>query len=340
VSPDAVVRNGLRLPSDEVHVWRLSLDHPAPVLRQLEGVLSGHERARADRFVFARDRRRYVAAHGQLRHVLAGYLHQRPEAVELTGEAGAKPRVAADPAVRFSLSHSGDLSLVAVASGREVGVDVEELRPVDDPDDLVVKCFSELEREEWATVPEGLRQPVFLETWTRKEALLKALGEGLSRRLSCFAVTVAPGRPARILRFEEEASVAGRFELHPLRPGPGYVGTLAVEGRGLRVLSLEGASLPGHGGEWDEPGRRGGHDDVPGRRQPRGAVFDLAGRQGDPEGLACGGEERAEGGLPGLGQGALGRHDPAEPARGGRGAPGVLRTPVAHEHQVTPGTSP
>ena len=322
-------------------MWRLSLDRPAPVLWRLQCVLSRDERARAARFVFARDRHRYVAAHGQLRHILAGYLHQRPEAVELTGEARTKPRVAADPEVRFSLSHSGDFSLVAVASGREVGVDVEELRPVDNPDNLVVTCFSESEREEWASIPEGLRQSVFLETWTRKEALLKAVGAGLSRPLSSFDVTVLPGRSAQLLRFEGDVSAPARFELHSLRPAPGYVGTLAVEGRGLRVFYEDGTTLPGFEGERDEPRGRGGHDDLLGSRQPRGAVLDLAGRQGDPQGLACGGEERAESGLPRMGQGALDRHDPAEPAGGRRrGASGILRAQDAREDLTTPGMAP
>jgi 4'-phosphopantetheinyl transferase len=221
---------------DEVHVWRARLDPGAPTLARLAATLSREENERASRFVFPVHGRRYVAAHGWLRLVLAAHLDEDPAAVRLTGRDGEKPRLAGRRGLRFNLSHSEDVAVVAVARDHEVGVDVERLRPLDGLEALAAATLSRAEALAWAALPEPLRLPAFLEAWTRKEAFLKAVGEGLSRPLDSFDVTVAPGDPVRLLRVEGDAAAPARFELRALRPADGFVGTLAVERRGLRLL--------------------------------------------------------------------------------------------------------
>jgi 4'-phosphopantetheinyl transferase len=218
-----------------VHVWSLRLDLYQAADDRLERVISADEAARADRFVVAADRRRYVAARGLLRVVLSGYLGVRPHDVALEAGARGKPQLAnrADP--RFNLSHAGALGLVAVSADREVGVDIEEIRDVGDLEDLAETCFSPVERAALTAVPATQRQRAFFAGWTRKEAFLKALGEGLSWPLASFDVTLTPGEAARLLRVHEAPGAPGRYALRSLRPAPGYVGALAIDGRGATV---------------------------------------------------------------------------------------------------------
>ena len=158
--------------ADDVHVWSLSLDLPEAELRRLGSVISAEEAARAERFVHTPDRQRYVAAHGLLRSVLAGYLGTSPEAVAFRSNSDGKPRLAQPERLRFNLSHSGLLGLLAVSANREVGVDIEEIRDVGDMEDLAKTCFSPVEQAALAAVPAGQRRWAFFAGWTRKEAFL------------------------------------------------------------------------------------------------------------------------------------------------------------------------
>jgi hypothetical protein len=192
---------------------------------------------------------------------------------------------------------------------------LERVRPVEDLEGLAASCFSLAERDALAAVSEMARLEAFFDGWTRKEAFLKLLGDGLSRPLDSFDVTLAPGEPARLLRVA--GGRAADWTLHAVEVGPGYRGALALEGT-AREIRLRDWALGSEKGSIDE--RRGsrGHDDVHGGHQPRGAVLDLAGRQGDAKWLARCGEERVEEPVSRLGQGGLDRSDSGEPS--GHGA--------------------
>jgi 4'-phosphopantetheinyl transferase len=304
----------------DVHVWWLQLDLGPTTLGSLEGLLSPEEISRAGRFAFDLHRRRYVAAHGLLRVVLADHLGTTPEKVALESESGGKPRLRGGGPC-FNLSHAGPVGLVAVSADHEVGIDVEEIRDIAGLDELAGTCFSPAERAALAAVPAPDRLRAFFTGWTRKEAFLKATGEGFSRPLSSFDVTLAPGEPARLLRVEGRAVFCA---LRALEPAPGYVGALAVLESQATVYYHTWDALSALLEDSDGTRGVGGHDPVRGRRQPRGAVLDLAGRQGDSQRLARGGQGRAEDGLPRLGEGQLDRHDAAQPASGRR-AGGALR---------------
>jgi 4'-phosphopantetheinyl transferase len=214
----------------DVHLWSLQLDLSPTARVALERVLSEGEVARMRRFVFAADRRRYAAARGLLRVVLSGYLGVGPEAVPLEASAGGKPMVAGRERPRFSLSHAGARGLIAVTADQDVGVDIEEVRDVGDLLTLAGTCFSPVERSALAAVPASQRQRAFFSGWTRKEAFLKVLGEGLSRPLDTFDVTLAPGAPARLLRVHGALRAPARYALRDLEPAAGCVGALAVDG--------------------------------------------------------------------------------------------------------------
>jgi len=224
-----------RLEADDVHVWSLPLDLPEAELRRLVGVVSAEEAARAEQFVHILNRRRYLAAHGLLRLVLSGYLGTSPDAVAVRSNSDGKPRLAHPEHLRFNLSHSGLHGLLAVSANREVGVDIEEIRDVGDLEDLAKTCFSPNEQAALAAVPAAQRRGAFFAGWTRKEAFLKALGDGLSRSLDSFDVSLAPGEPARLLRLDGCPGLSRPYTIRSLEPAPDYVGALAVEGSQVTV---------------------------------------------------------------------------------------------------------
>jgi 4'-phosphopantetheinyl transferase len=157
--------------------WHARLD--SLVISQIPRSLSADERARADRFVFQRDRAHYIAAHNLLRYLLAG--HTRREAPDLNIETGpyGKPWLNDTQGTQFSLSHSGAIAMVAIGNRGALGVDVEQLRPVPDAMALAAEHCTDREFIQLASLPVSLRSEAFLTCWTRKEACLKALGKGL-----------------------------------------------------------------------------------------------------------------------------------------------------------------
>ncbi|HXY20397.1 MAG TPA: 4'-phosphopantetheinyl transferase superfamily protein [Gemmatimonadales bacterium] len=243
----------------EVHVWTLRLDLDRAAQERLEAFLSGAEVERARRFVHQTDRRRYVCAHGLLRLVLSGYVGIRPRDIAFEEGPGGKPRLAEQPGPRFNLTHSDDLALVAVSRDREVGIDVERIREIGSLRALADACFSPAERAALAAIAGPLRLQAAFAGWTRKEAFLKALGEGLAMPLDSFDVTLVPGEPPRLLRVEDAPDAPGRYTLRAVQPAPGYVGALAVEGRATAVRSRPWEMLDAllEGGEERRARRRG-----------------------------------------------------------------------------------
>ncbi len=208
----------------DVHVWLIQLDQHPAVVRQLWGMLNHTEHARASQFRFARDRERFTVAHAALRSILSGYLGVVPSDVRFRTLAYGKPAVDGDTVIRFNLSHSGDLALCAITGEREIGVDIEQIRPDLDWESLARRFFSAEEVAALAALDPERRMEGFVRCWTRKEAYLKARGEGLSLPLDSFTVLPAPDR-----------SITERWQIVDLKPAPGYGAALAVEGRVHRV---------------------------------------------------------------------------------------------------------
>lgn len=219
----------MREPAEgEVDVWQVSLDASPERVTALLATLSDDERQRAQRFQFDRHRRRFVVARATLRQILAGYTGRPAEALVFTyGTQGKPALVGGGP--RFNVSHSEERALIAIARA-EVGVDVEALREVAGADRIAERFFSLPEREELRALPEARRTEGFFTCWTRKEAYVKARGEGLAHPLDAFAVSAAPGSPAHIRSTSPRAGDVARWSLAALPVGEGFVGAVAVEG--------------------------------------------------------------------------------------------------------------
>ena len=233
-----------RLRPGEVHVWTSPLS-PDPRRRQaLAPLLSDSETARADRFHFAADAHRYVIARGLLRKLLAGYCDTPPERIALRESDHGRPQLADAHAHRgvdgppatvfdFNLSHARDRVVYAFSAGARVGVDVEWVAPLDEMDELVTIHFSAREQATWKALPADVRERAFYDCWTRKEAFVKAIGEGLSHPLDSFDVRFAPGDEPAIERLE--GGDPARWSLRALAPEAGYASALAVEAPGITL---------------------------------------------------------------------------------------------------------
>jgi 4'-phosphopantetheinyl transferase len=227
----------LSLAADEVNVWRLALEQPEDCLRALWQTLATDERARAERFFFERHRKHFIAGRGLLRAVLARYLGRDAGALHFHYGPYGKPTLEAGGDLHFNLSHSGNAALLGVTRGREIGVDLEQVRTRDSLVELAQRFFAPAEVAALATVPAAQKEQAFFNCWTRKEAFIKASGEGLSRPLDQFTVSLRPGEPARLLAVAGDPDEAARWTFQALLPWPGYAACLAVRG-GVGTLRL------------------------------------------------------------------------------------------------------
>lgn len=243
---------GVRIPAladDEIRVWIVGLDAGIPGHSESDAdalepgpelaILSEDERARAARFVRARERRRFARCRAALRQILGELLDRPPGSLrfrvraagkpELEPDTGSGPETQLSPALRFNVSHSADLAVIAVAVGREVGVDVERLKAIGEAERIVESFFTPAENATFAAIPESDRPATFLRGWTRKEAVLKAFGSGIAGLAARHETGF--GRGELSARFQPAAPShrVDRWALWEAAPRPGFVAALAID---------------------------------------------------------------------------------------------------------------
>jgi 4'-phosphopantetheinyl transferase len=222
----------------EVHIWRATLSQSVSTVKSFLNILDRDEISRAEGFHFEKDRNRFVVAHGVLRIILSRYLSVPPQAVRFCYGLYGKPALTEDSggrALRFNMSHSQELGLYAVARDRRVGIDLEYVRGDFASEQIARQFFSPGEVATLCSLPAHLQTKAFFDCWTRKEAYIKAKGQGLSLPLHQFDVSLAPGEPAALLSTRENPQEALGWTLLELTPGSGYVAALAVEGHDWRL---------------------------------------------------------------------------------------------------------
>jgi 4'-phosphopantetheinyl transferase len=210
------------------------LDTRDEALHEAEARLSRTERLRAARFAREPDRRRFVVARWWLRQLIGERLEVRPETVDLACAERGKPALApplAHSGLRFNVSHCDDLAVYAFARGREIGVDVEALRALPDADDVAARFFSPREYDAYRSLEPELRPLGFFNCWTRKEAFIKALGDGLYYPLERFDVSLAPDDPARILRVATTPGERCGWRIESFSPAAGFVAAVVYAER-------------------------------------------------------------------------------------------------------------
>jgi len=224
----------LALPEKEVQLWRIDLDAICADESRWRKVLSADEATRASRFHFPRDRQRFVASRALLRTILAGYLVTEPHRLSFSYSKKEKPSLGpahVGSGVTFNVSHSGGIALFAFTRRREIGVDLEQVRRDFDVEGIARRFFSAPEYKQLAALPTPERVDAFFRCWTRKEAYIKATGDGLSLPLSQFDVSLEVGETNALLATRPDAAEAGRWLLQEVPAGPGYIAALCVRGQ-------------------------------------------------------------------------------------------------------------
>jgi 4'-phosphopantetheinyl transferase len=242
---------GLEIPerelaAGEVHVWSLPLDIGKSSLANVAEFLTPDERERADRFRFEVLRNRFVVGRGLLRAVLGRYCDLAPEKLRfsygpygkpvLTRGAGTRRR---GGALHFNLAHSEGAGVLAVTQTGPVGVDVEQVRRLVEFKELVGQFFSAREAAEFSRLPREQQPAAFFNLWTRKEALLKATGEGIGHSLNRVEVSFLPGEPARVLSLPAEPWAGCEWSLFDLAISPAYAAALALPVRNVAISQFQ-----------------------------------------------------------------------------------------------------
>lgn len=215
------------MPGD-VHVWWAKLPIATAAYLRLSGFLSESERERARRFARQKDCDLFVLAHGALRSILANYLASAPGELQFHAGANGKPLLATPGSLHFNLSHSGRRVVMAVASQREVGVDVEQIRQAPDLLAIAARSFAAAEFEGLAAVPAPHRAEAFFRLWVRKEAYVKALGTGLGQQLSSFRISIDDAAP-QLLATQGNPRAIERWSIQDISIPGSYRAALVVE---------------------------------------------------------------------------------------------------------------
>ena len=232
---------GIEVPplgQDEVHVRIACLDRPLAEQSYFESILAEDEINRANRFHFPKDRERFVAGRGLLRVILSSYLGMRPGEIIFTygshGKPGLQPQVGR-PVIQFNLAHSTGMAIYAITTDRSVGVDIESVQADFPIEDVAKNFFSAAELSALHALPNTLRTEAFFKCWTRKEAFIKALGDGLSCPLRDFAVSLAPGEPARLLHVRWGSEEASRWCMEDIDCIAGCAAAIVFSGPQCRM---------------------------------------------------------------------------------------------------------
>jgi 4'-phosphopantetheinyl transferase len=240
----------MKLNRDELHVWLASVELASERLDELERTLSADEIARAEKFYFQHDRRRFVGRRGILRAILANYLEMKPSGLRFVYNEFGKPGFEVSQetgSLSFNLSHSGELVLIAVAIDRDVGVDIEFIDNSVPFEEVAKRVLSVNEIAALEALPESLRRAGFFNCWARKEAYVKALGMGLSMPLNSFDVSLVQGETATYVE-SASSSDTSNWKIENLSIDSRYAAAVSAAGGDWNVIQRNWqpeASRPG-----------------------------------------------------------------------------------------------
>jgi 4'-phosphopantetheinyl transferase len=222
---------GSRMASSEMNAVEIRicrLHGAAEVAAHYAPLLSPEELERAHRFAFQHLRDEYILGRGLTRCILGTRIGVPPQSIRFYYSSRGKPYLQPRNEWHFNVSHSKSLFVCAMTTAGEVGVDIERVRPMEDALKIARQFFCESENWRLQQLPEEHQATAFFECWTRKEAFLKATGEGLTRELDSFAVTFGPGEAPRFERIDDPADDPSRWSLKAFAPAESYVGAVAV----------------------------------------------------------------------------------------------------------------
>ncbi len=218
------------LQKGEVHVWRVFLDWAQAELQQALQILSAEEKQHAQRLVFDEHRSRFTASHAALRHILSHYINKPLTEFHYIKGSHGKPYLVDEPILQFNMSDSKQLALYAITTHREVGVDIEWMRPGIDVEGIAKRFFSVEEQQQLLALPSNQQFAAFYRCWSRKEAYIKVIGQGLSFPLGQFSVSLQPEGMHNLLTVHNSTEQAKQWSLGSITAAEDYAAALAVEG--------------------------------------------------------------------------------------------------------------
>lgn len=227
-----------KISSGTVHVWQFEIALPKDQADRYRGILSPDENERADRFYFDRDRIRFIAARAAMRSILASYLNVAPDEIIFAYASNGKPELAGglnESGLKFNLSHSHDRALLGVVSNFCIGVDIEFIKHEFASDEIAHRFFAPGEVSRLRAIPEMERASAFFSCWTRKEAYIKAVGQGLSLPLDSFEVAFGPGVQPGLLQVNTSPVEAARWRMYSIPAAEGYAAAIIVEGKDHKI---------------------------------------------------------------------------------------------------------
>ena len=216
------------IPGNEIHIYRSSLESSSELLKQYESLLSPDELQKAYRYKFEKDRDHFITGRALLRNILAKYLNQSPDEIIFSYSDKGKPFIK-NSNLKFNLAHSGGKAVFAFADNAEVGIDIEYMRELPDALQIAKRFFSEEEVNEILKVRDDEIRSAFFNCWTRKEAFIKAVGEGLSYPLKDFTVTLIPGDNPEIKWIKDKDDEVKEWSLVNIQTDENYISSLAVK---------------------------------------------------------------------------------------------------------------
>jgi 4'-phosphopantetheinyl transferase len=231
-------KNPSKLKRGRIDIWFVNIDRLASDLQDFETALSPEEMTRAQRFLSSRDRNRYVVQHGVLRKLLAGYVGCDPCQVDIRSNENGKPYLAGpknDILIQYSISHSEDFAAYAFGLIDSIGVDIEKIREFPDMLDVVEEHFTQQETHEIFSCPNDQRLKLFYRFWTRKEAVLKAQGEGLLRALDSVDVAFGKIPGTWKVRFTDR-TITEEYFLVDIEAPSGFYTALAAAGSAADIV--------------------------------------------------------------------------------------------------------
>jgi 4'-phosphopantetheinyl transferase len=227
-----------KISSGTIHVWQFEIALPKDQADQYRVILSPDENQRADRFYFDRDRIRFIAARAAMRSILAGYLSVAPDEIIFSYASNGKPELAGglnESGLKFNLSHSHDRALLGVVSNFCIGVDIEFIKHEFASDEIAQRFFAPGEVARLRAMPEIERASAFFSCWTRKEAYIKAVGQGLSLPLDSFEVAFGPGVQPSLLEVKTDSEEAARWKMYSIPTAESYAAAIIVEGKDHKI---------------------------------------------------------------------------------------------------------
>lgn len=221
----------------EIHIWSAALNQLDSSLSKFIQTLSIDERIRAARFHFDRDRNHFIVKRGILRTILGSYLNVEANRLQFCFGKNGKPSLAdalGNKTIGFNVSHSNGIALFAFVRDYEIGVDIERIRDIPEMDEIVEQFFSPKENAVFRSLPESEKKEAFFNCWVRKEAFIKAIGDGLYYPLDKFEVSLVAEQPANLVSIKEDSRAASRWSIQELKLSSGFAAAFAIEERSCK----------------------------------------------------------------------------------------------------------